>query len=355
MSQPAHVNRPTPAAVGYQMPAEWEPHRATWLSWPRRRQTWPGKFEPIPQVWATLAKTLARFEPVEILAGGEEVLAEARAMVGDVPNVTLHDIPTNDAWARDHGPIFLAGPHGAPPALVDWDYNAWGGKYRPFDQDNLVPRRIAELTGRRRFAPGVILEGGSIDVNGQGTVLAAEQCLLSASRNPQVSRKEMERYLADYLGARHVLWLHGDLVGDDTDGHVDQLARFVGPSTVVVAVEHDPADVNYASLKANLQRLSTMADQDGRRLEVIPLRLPRPVVYARQRLPASYANFYIANGAVIVPQFADPADEEAIAVLTPLFPGRQVIGLPAVDLIWGLGAYHCVTQQEPSYSGRAYG
>jgi agmatine deiminase len=330
------------------MPAEWEPHRATWLSWPRRRQTWPGKFEPIPQVWATLAKTLARFESVEILAGGEEVLAEARAMVGDVPNVRLHEIPTNDAWTRDHGPTFLAGPPGAPPALVDWDYNAWGGKYHPFDQDNLVPCRIAELTGRRRFAPGVILEGGSIDVNGQGTVLAAEQCLLSSSRNPRLSREEMERFLADYLAADHVLWLHGDLVGDDTDGHVDQLARFVGPSTVVAAVEHDPGDVNYASLKANHQRLSTMTDQDGRRLEVIPLPTPRPVVYARQRLPVSYANFYIANGALIVPQFADPADEAAMAVLAPLFAGRQMIGLPAVDLVWGLGAYHCVTQQEPS-------
>ena len=357
MSEKTQGNRQTPAALGYRMPAEWEPHRATWLSWPRRRQTWPGKFEPIPQVWATLAKTLARFETVEILAGGEDVLAEARAMVGDVPNVRLHEIPTNDAWTRDHGPIFLAGPPGAPPALVDWDYNAWGGKYHPFDQDNLVPRRVAELTGRRRFAPGVILEGGSIDVNGQGTVLAAEQCLLSPSRNPQLSREEMERCLADYLAADHVLWLHGDLVGDDTDGHVDQVARFVGPSTVVAAVEQDPGDANYASLWANYQRLLTMTDQDGRRLEVIPLPMPRPVVYARQRLPASYANFYIANGAVVVPQFADPADEEAIAVLTSLFPGRQVIGLPAVDLVWGLGAYHCVTQQECSLSpsGRGLG
>ncbi len=179
-------------------------------------------------------------------------------------------------------------------------------------------------------------------------MLAAEQCLLSSSRNPQISRIEMERCLAVYLAADHVLWLHGDLVGDDTDGHVDQVARFVGPSTVVAAVEKDPGDVNYASLKANHQRLLTMSDQDGRRLDVTALPMPRPVVYARQRLPASYANFYVVNGAVIVPQFADPADEEAIAVLAPLFPGRQVIGLPAVDLVWGLGAYHCVTQQEPS-------
>jgi agmatine deiminase len=340
-------DRRTPSELGYRLPAEWEPHAATWLSWPRREKTWPGKFDRIPGVWAGLAAALAEFEPVQVLAGGE-VMAQAQALIGGLANVTLHDIPTNDAWLRDNGPTFLAGPAGAPPALVDWDFNAWGGKYPAFDDDNRVPERIAACRGRQRFRPGIVLEGGSLDGNGCGTLLTTEQCLLNPNRNPQLARPDIERYLGDYLGAKQVLWLEAGISGDDTDGHVDQLARFVGPRTVVAALEQDPQDVNFASLRANYQRLGRMADQDDRPLTVIPLPMPRPVIYQGNRLPASYANFYIANGVVIVPQFDDPADAAAREILAGLFPEREIRGLPAVDLVLGLGAYHCTTQQEPA-------
>jgi agmatine deiminase len=330
------------------MPAEWAPHAATWLAWPHNRDSWPGKFEPIPGVWARLARTLAEFEPVHILAGGEAVMAEARRLVGNVPGVTLHDVPTNDAWTRDHGPTFLVGPPGSEPALVDWGYNAWGGKYPPFDLDDQVPRRLARLTGRRRYEPGIILEGGAIDPNGAGALLTTEECLLNPNRNPGLSRQEIELYLRDYLGARHVLWLGRGIVGDDTDGHIDELARFVGPRTVVAAVEDDPRDANYEALADNLRRLRAMKDQDGRPLEIVPLPMPRPLFQGDTRLPASYCNFYIANGVVVVPRYGDPADAQVEQTLARLFPDRQIRGLPATDLAWGLGAFHCITQQEPA-------
>jgi agmatine deiminase len=241
----------------------------------------------------------------------------------------------------------LVGQTALEPALVDWEYNAWGGKYPPFDLDNRVPTELARRLDRRRFAPGIVLEGGAVDVNGKGTLLTTEQCLLNPNRNPNLSRAEIEQYLADYLAAPHVLWLAGGIAGDDTDGHIDELARFVNPTTVVAAVESDPADENYAPLQDNLERLRGFRDQDGRPLDVIPLPMPAPIHHAGQRLPACYANFYIANGVVVVPQFNDPADAVAVQTLARLFPDRQVIGLPAVDLAWGLGAYHCITQQEP--------
>lgn len=338
---------PTPAELGYRFPAEWEPHAATWLSWPHNPNTWPGKFEPIPAVWRQLVRTLAEFEPVHVAAGGAEVMEDARHMVGDLPNVTLHDIPTNDCWARDHGPMFLVGPKGIEPALIDWGYNAWGGKYPPFDLDNEVPRHVAAFTGHRRFEPGIILEGGAIDVNGAGTVLTTEQCLLNPNRNPQLSRPDVERYLRDYLNVTNILWLGGGIVGDDTDGHIDELARFVAPRTVVAAVEEDPTDANFAPLQENLARLRTFKDQDGRALEIVPLPMPKPKFFEENRLPACYLNFYIANGVVIVPTFDDPADHVALKALAGLFPTRQIRPIQAIDLVWGLGAFHCITQQQP--------
>ncbi len=338
----------SPAALGYQMAAEWEPHAATWLAWPHKLESWPGKFEPIPPLYAKLIATLARFETVNVLAGGEPVMVQAKSLVGHLANVKLHNIPTNDAWTRDHGPTFLFGPPGSPAALVDWGYNAWGGKYPPFDLDDAVPRRIAELTSRRRFTPGIILEGGAIDSNGAGTILTTEQCLLNANRNPQLSRADMERYLADYLGAKKVLWLGEGIEGDDTDGHIDELARFVGPRTVVAAMEDDSADMNYRPLRENFERLRRMTDQVDRPLEVVALPMPRPIYHENQRLPASYCNFYIANGVTIVPQFDDPSDAKVLEILGRLLPGREIIGLPARDLAWGLGAFHCITQQEPA-------
>jgi agmatine deiminase len=337
----------TPAQLGYRLPAEWEPHAATWLAWPHKPETWPGNFEPIPAVWATLVRTLAEFEPVHICAGGEAVMAEARRLVGDVSNVVLHDIATNDVWARDHGPMFLSAPTSLPPALVDWEYNAWGGKYPPFDLDNAVPAHVAELTGHRRFTPGIVLEGGAIDSNGQGTLLTTEQCLLNPNRNPQLSRGDVERYLHEYCCAKKILWLGGGIAGDDTDGHIDELARFVGPTTVVTAREDDPHDENYEPLEDNFRRLSAMSDEKGRPLEVIPIPMPRPRYFDAQRLPVCYLNFYIANGVVIVPQFGDPADRVAIETLARLFPRRQIRGLDAVDLVWGLGAFHCITHEQP--------
>ncbi len=257
-------------------------------------------------------------------------------------------VATNDVWARDHGPMFLSGPPTLPPVLIDWEYNAWGGKYPPFDLDNAVPGYVAQFTGRQRFVPGIILEGGAVDGNGAGTILTTEECLLNENRNPHLDRQEVERYLADYCGARKVLWLGGGIVGDDTDGHIDELARFVGPTTVLAAVEPNPADENHVPLTDNLARLHGMTDADGQPLEIIPVPLPRPLYYDGQRLPASYMNFYIANGVVIVPQFGDPADAVAVATLARVFPTRQIRGLDAVDLVWGLGAFHCITQQQPA-------
>ncbi len=337
----------TPASLGYRMPAEWEPHAATWLSWPHKAESWPGKFAPIPPLYAELVQTLAQFERVNICASGA-AKRQAEECIGEVANVFLHDVPTNDAWMRDHGPTFLVGPKNSPPALVDWGYNAWGGKYPPYNLDDAVPRRIAELTGRQRFEPGIILEGGAIDSNGRGTILTTEQCLLNPNRNPHLNRADMERYLADYLGATKVLWLGEGIEGDDTDGHIDELARFVGPRTVVAPLEDDPSDFNHGPLKENFARLQLMTDEENRPLDVVPLPMPRPKYHDGQRLPACYCNFYIANGCVIVPQFDDDADARVLEIMGELLPGRKIIGLPAIDLVWGLGAFHCISQQEPA-------
>ncbi|MDX1946839.1 MAG: agmatine deiminase family protein [Pirellulaceae bacterium] len=344
----------TPAALGYRWPAEWEPQASVWLSWPRNPATWPDHFEPVPGEFAQFVRLLAEYQPVNILAGGKGVLEQAQSLVGGLRNVILHDIPTNDAWCRDHGPTFLSADPGRasftplPPALVDWQYNAWGGKYPPFDLDNLVPSRIAAATGRKVFSPGIILEGGAIDGNGRGTILTTESCLLNTNRNPHLSREETERYLRDYLAAKKVLWLTGgEIAGDDTDGHIDQIARFVKPTTVVVSLCEDPSDDNFAPTQQNLKELRQMTDQDGRPLEIVPLMLPRPRFCDGQRLPAGYANFLIANGVVVVPQFSDPADELAIRTLVPLFPDRDVRGSPSLNLVWGLGSFHCLSQQEP--------
>jgi agmatine deiminase len=341
------MSQPTPKSLGYRWPAEWEPHAGTWLAWPHKPETWPGKFEPIPAVWQTLVRTLAEFEPVHVCAGGKAVMAQAREMVGDIANVTLHDIATNDVWARDHGPMFLGGA-GLEPALIDWEYNAWGGKYPPFDLDNAVPQQVATLTGRRVYTPGIIMEGGAIDGNGAGTILTTEPCLLNPNRNPTLSRQQIEQYLVDYACARKILWIAGSVEGDDTDSHIDELARFVGPSTVVAALESDPNDVNYEPLQENFRLLQTLCDADGNPLEVIPMPMPRPLYFDDQRLPACYLNFYIANGVVIVPTFNDPADDVALGTLARLFPGRQIRGIEAIDLVWGLGAFHCITQQQPA-------
>lgn len=340
----------TPKSLGYRWPAEWEPHEATWLSWPHNRDSWPGKFTPVPEVFARFARTIAAFEPVHILASGA-ALEQAEQLVGGTANILLHEKGTNDCWIRDHGPWFLQHAH-EPAALVDWGYNAWGNKYPPFDLDNAVPEYVALELGMRRFSPGLVMEGGSIENNGQGTLLVTSQCLLNPNRNPDLSRSEISRMLSEYTGADRVLWLFaaedGSIPGDDTDAHIDQLARFVTGDTLV-AVANDPAEQGRARLPLldTLQtQLKSLSDAQGQPFTVIPLPLPDPVFYEDQQLPASYANFYIGNGFLIYPTFRCARDASTGKLLKDLFPGREIIGLDAVDLVWGLGAFHCASMQQ---------
>jgi agmatine deiminase len=355
------ISSPTPASLGFRMPAEWEPHRGTWLSWPHKEASWPGKFGPVPGIFARMVRHLADREEVHVNLAGPAMEQDVRRLLRDEGaasgNVFFHYHPTNDAWCRDHGPIFIhrerAG--GVEQAIVDWDYNAWGGKYPPFDLDDVVPTRIGRELGLPVYSPGIVMEGGSIDVNGRGTLLTTEACLLNPNRNPQLERAGIEEYLRAYLGVRHILWLGDGIAGDDTDGHVDDLTRFVDPVTVVTAVEDDPADENYEPLQENLERLAAMTDQDGQPLTVVPLPMPRPLYHEGQRLPASYANFYVANGLLLLPAYDPERDAEAAAVLAPLFPGREIVPIDCTDLVWGLGAFHCVTQQWPAAGPSAAG
>lgn len=341
-----------PCHAEYRWPAEWEPHDATWVAWPHNRDTWPGRFTHIPDAFARLVLTLAEFEIVNVLAETGAVARQAERLVGHHAAVILHDIATNDAWIRDFGPMFLVGlgRDSELPACVcvDWRFNAWGGKYPPWDRDDAATRRICESLEVPRFAQSFVLEGGSVDTDGRGTILTTASCLLDPRRNGAVDREVVARELIEVARARHVIWLPGDpLAGDDTDGHVDQVARFVGPRHVVAAIERDTNDVNYVPLQQNLKHLKACRDSRGESLQITTLPLPRPITFDGRRVPASYCNFYIANGCVVVPQFEDAADEVARATLEPIFPDRQVIGLPARDIVWGLGAFHCLTQQQP--------
>jgi agmatine deiminase len=340
------------------MPAEWERHRGTWLSWPHKEASWPGKFDPVPALFARMVRELADREEVHVNVAGPEMEQSVRRLLADegagAGNVCFHYHPTNDAWCRDHGPIFVQRNIGGvtEQAIIDWGYNAWGGKYPPYDLDDVIPTRIGRELGIDVFAPGIVMEGGSIDVNGRGALLTTEACLLNPNRNPHLSRAEIERYLCDYLGVTKILWLGDGIVGDDTDGHVDDLTRFVDPTTVVTVVEEDPRDENFEPLQDNLRRLRAMTDQDGRPLRVETLLMPRPVVHDGQRLPASYANFYVANGLVLVPGYDAERDVAARATLQRLFPDRDVVVIDCTDLVWGLGAFHCVTQQWPEWTAR---
>jgi agmatine deiminase len=335
-------------------PAEWEPHRATWLAWPHKEASWPGLLHRIPPLFVEMVRALATGERVEILVRDDEDAAEVKRLLEEagagMDRVGLHAIPTDDAWIRDHGPTFVARRDPAGLVAVDWDYNAWGGKYPPWDQDVKVARRIAAHLGVERCCGGIILEGGSIDGDGDGTILTTESCLLNPNRNPELSRADIEDRLRRFLGAQRILWLGDGIVGDDTDGHVDDLTRFVAPGVVVTVVEDDPSDANHEALAENLRRLEAMEDARGRRLTVVKLPMPAPVLWEGQRLPASYANFYVANAVVLVPVFDDPRDGMALDTLARLFPNRRVVPIPARDLVWGLGACHCLTQQEPCMS-----
>ena len=348
---------PAPVTLGYWMPAEWEPHAATWLAWPHEKSDWPGKFEPIPWVYADIVRHLSQVERVRILvpnAGAERVVRGMLKKAGaNLSAVDFFYVPTNRGWIRDFGPIFVRKGKDER-AVTNWHFNAWA-KYDDWKKDDGANDRLAKKLKWKQWHPAfrdrrVVLEGGSIDVNGRGTLLTTEECLLSPvqARNPKVTRKEIEEILRDFLGATHVLWLKNGIAGDDTHGHVDDLARFVNPATVVTVVESDPSDANYEPLRENLALLREMRGQDGKALRVETLPMPAPVHFDGQRLPASYANFYIANQIVLVPTFNDPNDAAALAKLAELFPERKIIGVACLDLVLGLGTIHCMTQQEPA-------
>ena len=375
----------TPAELGFYMPAEWRAHEATWLSWPKDPETWPDRVQQVENIFLQMMAALAPNETVNLLVDDEETehSVRARCTFAGAQNVRCHCIVTADSWIRDYGPNFLvsdkmsdklqfvAGASQASPAKAsdklkfvghsvgpglafnDWIFNAWGNKYEELKQDDSIPQRLESLLKAPRFEPGIVMEGGSIEVNGAGCVLTTEQCLLNPNRNPELSRTDIERSLKDYLGLAKVLWLGEGIVGDDTDGHIDDVARFVAENTIICAVEDDPLDANYGLLQDNLKRLQKMSDAHGRAFEIVTLPMPGVVGGAStdkrnlDRLPASYANFYIANNVVLAPVFGHPNDARALETLERVFPDRRVVGINCEPLVWGMGTIHCVTQQQP--------
>lgn len=342
----------TPRQLGYRFPAEWEPQQATWLSWPHKEESWPDRFAPIPDVFTEIVRILTTYQQVNInvidRAMQEDVMRRLMKASVDATRFTLYLIPTDDAWCRDHGPAFVVNPKASEPlAVIDWGYNAWGGKYPPYDQDDAVPTRVAEYRRLPLFYPGIIMEGGAIDVNGAGCLLTSTSCLLNPNRNPHLSQEQIEWYLREYYNVEKILWVDEGIAGDDTDGHIDDSARFVNPTTIVAVMEENKKDENYRPLQKNLNQLKAMTDRSGNPFRIVELPMPRPFEFDGQRVPASYANFLIANGVVLVPTFRDPNDRVALAILGEQFPERQVIGIDCYDLIWGLGTLHCISQQEP--------
>ena len=363
----------TPRALGYRMPAEWERHTSTWIAWPHNANDWPGKFQPIVWVYADIVRHLSQVEHVQILVNDAEAERRARRILARVqanlPQVHFRHWPTNRIWTRDSGPIFIrktADPRqplessvNGTVAVTNWQFNAWA-KYDDWQLDNELPTRVAELLGMPSFTPvahlddgsarPIVLEGGSIDTNGAGALLTTEECLLSPvqQRNPGVTREQLERALSDYLGIDQVLWMNRGIAGDDTHGHIDDITRFTDAQTIVTAVESNRKDENHLPLAENLDRLRSAKTPDGRSFRIVELPLPSPVIFDKQRLPASYANFYIANGLVLVPTFNDANDRHALNTLAALFPQQRIVGIHCGDFIWGLGALHCMTQQQPA-------
>ncbi|MDE1768000.1 MAG: agmatine deiminase family protein [Candidatus Micrarchaeota archaeon] len=341
-----------PLNIGYKMPAEWLMHEATWLSWPKNPDSFPGEIlKEVENAYIEIISALSKNEKVNLLVDNEDYEKRVRDMLkskGISDNVFLHRISTSDVWFRDYGPIFITlNAQGRREiAFTHWIFNAWGNKYEDLKKDSGIPERLP-LGKIPKFKIPMVLEGGSIDVNGLGTCLTTEQCLLNKNRNPDLNREQISQYLKDYLGATNIIWLEEGIAGDDTDGHVDDIARFVNRNTVVCALENDPNDENYEPLNKNFELLKQAKDQDGNKLNVISLPMPSKVTYDGQRLPASYCNFYIANKKVLVPIFNDDNDKKALSILKELFPGREVIGINCRALVYGFGAIHCVTQQQP--------
>jgi agmatine deiminase len=342
-----------PGQQGYYHPAEFVKHTSTWLSWPHKEASWPGKIEAIFPVYAEFIKLVAEGEVVNINVLDDAMKAKALAFLhkagADLGNIKFWNHPTNDAWCRDHGPAFLINPN-APvkKVIVDWGYNAWGGKYPPFDLDDRIPTLIGEALNIPVYYPGIVMEGGSVDFNGKGTVLTTKACLLNKNRNPTLNQQQIEGFLRDYYGVTNILWLGDGIVGDDTDGHIDDLTRFVSEDTVVTVVEHNKKDENYKLLKENTDLLSKMKLENGKSINVVELPMPGPFHYQDQRLPVSYANFYISNKYIVTPVFKDKNDDKALDILQACFPDRKVVGLDCRDIIWGLGAFHCLSHEEPA-------
>jgi agmatine deiminase len=345
---------PTPVELGYRMPAEWHRHSATWLTWPKDPETWPDRVPQVEEIFLQMMAALAPQEAVNLLVDDEnaEASVRRRCTLSNAENIRYHRIRTVDSWIRDYGPNFIVSNKGGL-AYNDWIFNAWGNKYEELKHDDSIPARLESLLKVPRFEPGIVMEGGSIEVNGAGCVLTTEQCLLNPNRNPQLSKDEIEQYLKSYLGVEKVLWLGKGIVGDDTDGHIDDIARFVAPNVIVCAVEDDPQDANYKLLRDNLKRLRAITDVQGRTFEIVKLPMPGVVggtskgARDLERLPASYANFYIANNVVLSAVFGHANDARALEVLESVFPGHRVVGINCEPLVWGMGTIHCVTQQQP--------
>jgi agmatine deiminase len=343
----------TPKQAGYYFPAEFGRHAATWLSWPHKEASWPGKIAAIYPFYGRFVKELTKGEMVCINVVDEAMKAfavgELQAAGVDLERVRFFFHPTNDAWCRDHGPAFLVNPDAAEKkVIVDWNYNAWGNKYPPYDLDDVIPTLVGRALGVPVYHPGIVMEGGSVDFNGAGTLITSTCCLLNPNRNPELGREQIEEYLRDYYGVGQILWVKEGIIGDDTDGHIDDTVRFVNADTVVTVIEDDAADDNYQLLKDNLADLSTMRLLNGKQLNIVELPMPEAVIYEDQRLPASYANFYIANEVVVVPTFRCDRDEKALGIIQDCFPSRSVVGIDSTDIIWGLGSFHCLSQQEPA-------
>lgn len=362
MSDSLELPHPTPESLGFRMPAEWNPHAATWTSWPFDDDLWDGFLEGVRREFAPLVATIARFEPVVLNVRDEEAEADARRRIGAIAegapegdpmrdaleNITFHRIPLNDVWFRDNGPIFVR-DSGENVALTDWTFNAWGGKYAPWDDDDRAPSRVADTIGARRFELPYVMEGGALDVNDRRVCLTTRSCLLSQERNPNLSENDLEYLLCNGLGVTNVVWLEGGLKDDHTDGHIDTIVRFTDDRTILCTVADEDDEDNFATLHRNLEALRTLRDEDGEPYEIVELPLPEKRLYLHEkRLPLTYANFYVGNGFVVAPVYDDPRDQTALEILAERFPDREVIGLRAENLVTGGGAFHCVTQQQPA-------